>query len=76
MSVYLWRKGERMVTETHFQTLCHTNTSVTVFQPTESITNTGTVSYPIKQNIYNERTKPGQEPGNSLWRNTAEISVS
>lgn len=48
ISVYLWREGERTVRETLFfflERLCHI-TCVTVFQPTEIRTNTGSVSYP------------------------------
>lgn len=52
ISVYLWREGERTVRETHFfKHLCHV-TCVTVFQPTEIRTNTGSVSYPkVKSKI-------------------------
>lgn len=41
ISVYLWREGERMVRETFVS-----HHLLTVFQPTEIRTNTGSVSYP------------------------------
>lgn len=46
ISVYLWREGERTGEgDTFFKHLCHV-TCITVFQPTEIRTNTGSVSYP------------------------------
>lgn len=68
MSVYLWREGERTVRETRLGLLCRF-TSVTVFEPTEIRTNTGSVSYPKNQTY---RKSQGQEPGDNGGRSAAE----
>lgn len=60
ISVYLWREGERMVRETFVS-----HHLLTVFQPTEIRTNTGSVSYPKVKGKSKYSRKPGQEPGNT-----------
>lgn len=56
MSVYLWRKGERMVKETRFEH-CVTPSALTVYQPTEIVTNTGSVSYPKREHLQRSQDK-------------------
>lgn len=45
---------------------------ITVFQPTEIRTNTGSVSYPKGKRKCSR--KPGQEPGNTEWIGPAEAA--